>query len=47
LFLIYFLYILASPKASDWIKLTERTILGPAPESFTFTPKHKANAYEG
>jgi len=39
--------LMASPKASDWIKLTEKTILGPAPESFTFIPKHKANAYEG
>lgn len=39
--------LMASPKANDWIKLTEKTILGPAPESFTFIPKHKANAYEG
>lgn len=38
--------LMASPRASDWIKITER-ILGPAPDDFKFIPKHKANAFEG
>ncbi|KAI8099028.1 uncharacterized protein BX664DRAFT_272032 [Halteromyces radiatus] len=38
--------LMASPKAADWVKLTER-ILGPAPEDFNFMPKHKANSFEG
>ncbi|KAI8146053.1 hypothetical protein BJV82DRAFT_665860 [Fennellomyces sp. T-0311] len=37
--------LMASPRASDWVKLTER-ILGPAPEDFSFVPKHKANSFE-
>ncbi|CAO3662393.1 unnamed protein product [Umbelopsis ramanniana] len=38
--------LMASPRASDWIKITDR-ILGPAPEDFKFIPKHKANSFEG
>jgi len=35
--------LLASDQATDWIKITDM-FLGPAPEEWTFTPKHKANA---
>ncbi|KAI9492368.1 hypothetical protein BDB00DRAFT_828723 [Zychaea mexicana] len=38
--------LMASPKSSDWVKLSE-LLLGPAPEDFTFVPKHKANSFEG
>ncbi|KAJ8657393.1 hypothetical protein O0I10_006949 [Lichtheimia ornata] len=38
--------LMASPRASDWVKLSER-LLGPAPEDFVFMPKHKANSFEG
>lgn len=38
--------LMASDNVSDWIKLTE-LVLGPAPESFSFIPKHKSNSYEG
>ncbi|OAD74288.1 hypothetical protein PHYBLDRAFT_111874 [Phycomyces blakesleeanus NRRL 1555(-)] len=37
--------LMASPKAADWVKLSEM-LLGPAPEDFTFVPKHKANSFE-
>ncbi|KAH9941524.1 hypothetical protein B0H21DRAFT_710495 [Amylocystis lapponica] len=29
----------------DWVKISEM-FLGPAPETWTFTPKHKSNSYE-
>ncbi|KAJ3111575.1 tRNA-dihydrouridine(47) synthase [NAD(P)(+)]-like protein [Physocladia obscura] len=38
--------LLASPKVSDWIYVTEK-ILGKTPDDFRFTPKHKSNSYEG
>ncbi|KAJ8920674.1 hypothetical protein NQ315_004813 [Exocentrus adspersus] len=37
--------LMASPSASDWIKLSEM-LLGPVPENFHFLPKHKANSYK-
>lgn len=36
--------LMGSTSAVDWIRLTE-ILLGPVPENFKFTPKHKANAY--
>ncbi|KAJ1881055.1 tRNA-dihydrouridine(47) synthase [NAD(P)(+)]-like protein [Coemansia sp. RSA 1722] len=36
--------LMASDKVGDWIKLSEM-VLGPAPENFTFVPKHKSNSY--
>ncbi|EIN14460.1 zinc finger dihydrouridine synthase [Punctularia strigosozonata HHB-11173 SS5] len=37
--------LLASDNSADWVKISE-WFLGPAPESWTFTPKHKSNSYE-
>ena len=36
--------LLASDSAADWLRIAEM-LLGPAPPGFTFTPKHKSNAY--
>ncbi|GJE98717.1 zinc finger dihydrouridine synthase [Phanerochaete sordida] len=36
--------LLASGDSRDWVKISEM-FLGPAPETWNFTPKHKSNAY--
>ncbi|TPP59445.1 tRNA-dihydrouridine(47) synthase [NAD(P)(+)] [Fasciola gigantica] len=36
--------IMASESATDWIRISEM-LLGPVPDGFQFTPKHKANAF--
>ncbi|KAJ3509437.1 hypothetical protein NLJ89_g5226 [Agrocybe chaxingu] len=36
--------LLASPDSKEWVKISEM-FLGPAPETWSFTPKHKSNAY--
>ena len=37
--------LMASNNCQDWIKLSEM-LLGPAPDNFSFLPKHRANAYD-
>ncbi|KAF6154533.1 hypothetical protein GIB67_028419 [Kingdonia uniflora] len=37
--------LMASDSAVDWIRISEM-LLGKVPESFTFAPKHKSNAYD-
>ena len=37
--------LMASPNSEDWVKITD-LLLGKAPDSFAFVPKHKANAYD-
>jgi hypothetical protein len=37
--------LLASDDSRDWVKISEM-FLGPAPEQWSFLPKHKSNAYE-
>ena len=36
--------LLASGNSQDWVKISEM-FLGPAPEGWTFIPKHKSNSY--
>jgi len=37
--------LLASGDSKDWVKISDM-FLGPAPDRWTFTPKHKSNSYE-
>ncbi|KAJ7070230.1 zinc finger dihydrouridine synthase [Mycena belliarum] len=37
--------LLASPDSRDWVRISEM-FLGPAPAAWSFTPKHRSNAYE-
>lgn len=37
--------LLASDDSRDWVRVSEM-FLGPAPERWSFTPKHKSNAVE-
>ncbi|KAJ7071684.1 dihydrouridine synthase 3-like protein, isoform CRA_d [Mycena amicta] len=37
--------LLASGDSRDWVRISEM-FLGPAPETWGFTPKHKSNVYE-
>lgn len=37
--------LMASDSAADWVRISEM-LLGPAPASFVFTPRHKSNAYD-
>ncbi|KAF8199428.1 dihydrouridine synthase 3-like protein, isoform CRA_d [Mycena galopus ATCC 62051] len=37
--------LLASGDSRDWVRISEM-FLGPPPETWSFTPKHKSNTYE-
>ncbi|KAH7440070.1 hypothetical protein KP509_04G089800 [Ceratopteris richardii] len=37
--------LMASDSAADWVRISEM-LLGPAPPNFSFTPRHKSNAYD-
>ncbi|KAK7310590.1 hypothetical protein RJT34_08184 [Clitoria ternatea] len=37
--------LMASDSAADWVRISEM-LLGKVPDGFTFTPKHKSNAYD-
>ncbi|CAI9764351.1 unnamed protein product [Fraxinus pennsylvanica] len=37
--------LMASDSAADWIRISE-ILLGKVPAGFTFSPKHKSNAYD-
>ncbi|RDX71542.1 tRNA-dihydrouridine(47) synthase [NAD(P)(+)]-like protein, partial [Mucuna pruriens] len=37
--------LMASDSAADWIRISEM-LLGKVPDGFTFSPKHKSNAYD-
>ncbi|XP_028767996.1 tRNA-dihydrouridine(47) synthase [NAD(P)(+)]-like isoform X2 [Neltuma alba] len=37
--------LMASDSAADWIRISEM-LLGKVPDGFSFTPKHKSNAYD-
>ncbi|KAK1571657.1 hypothetical protein Q3G72_020819 [Acer saccharum] len=37
--------LMASESAADWIRISEM-LLGKVPDGFTFSPKHKSNAYD-
>ncbi|KAL5706559.1 tRNA-dihydrouridine(47) synthase [NAD(P)(+)] [Ranunculus cassubicifolius] len=37
--------LMASESAADWIKISE-LLLGKVPDGYTFSPKHKSNAYD-
>lgn len=37
--------LMASDSAADWVRISEM-LLGPPPASFSFSPRHKSNAYD-
>ena len=38
--------LLSSSNPTDWIKISE-LLIGPVPDNFSFTEKHKSSAYSG